>query len=339
MPQGTTGEHYVLTEVIDVLANDSLRRIAVVRDELSQRFDNLDETIASKIAIYATGSLARHEANKFSDLDAFFYVLGSRDRDKIDPVHEIEIFHHVIQTGMVANFPDFSGGGEYLHFQYLDDVVDNIGSRHDDYINALTSRMLLILESAYLFNEKPFNAARSKIIERYFADFHDHSEDFQPIFILNDVLRFWRTLCLNYEHGREWRREKPEERARGHLKNLKLRFSRLMICYSFIGALLQRGPALNPEQVLDVSIMTPVQRLQAVSTQDCSLKADVDAILGEYSWFLEAMNREKHDVLEWILDDVERVDAFAKSKVFIESMYRLITRIAEQHGYIRYLVI
>lgn len=113
--------------------------------------------------------------------------------------------------------------------------------------------MLLILESCYLYNQDNYALCRKKVVDRYFADFHDHRKDFRPIFILNDVLRFWRTLCLNYEHGREWRKNDGLDRARGHLKNLKLRFSRLLICYSFVGGLLQRGPALSCDDVIAVS--------------------------------------------------------------------------------------
>ncbi len=326
-------------DIIDSLSADSLRRISAVRTELFTRLSGLPDAVSGKICIYATGSLARLEANPFSDLDAFFYVLGSKAKDLIEPVHSIPTFYNVIKTAETVDFPDFSGGGEYLHFQYLDDVVANIGSREDDYINALTSRMLLILESSYIYNESQFNEARQKVIERYFVDFHDHSSDFRPIFVLNDVLRFWRTLCLNYEHGREWRKDDPHERAKGHLKNLKLRFSRLLICYSFVGALLREGPPLCAEQVLQISARTPIERLNDIRGSKASLEGPVDSALQQYAWFLNAMNAPKDDVLNWIANDANRDEAFGRSKQFIDSMYRIIMGVSGDNGYSRYLVI
>lgn len=326
--------------IIEARRADSAARLHSLRQNLKPHLDGaLPEGAKEKIAIYATGSLARLEANLHSDLDAFFYVLGTQENDRLDTVDEVKVFHNVIECSASCNFPDFSNGGEYLHFQYLDDVVHNIGSRQDDYINGLTSRMLLILESSYLYNEETFRFAKSKIIDRYFVDFHDHSRDFRPIFILNDVLRFWRTLCLNYEHGREWRKDDGLDRARGHLKNLKLRFSRLLICYSFVASLLSRGPALSSEDVTLISDHTPLGRLLALKEASSSYAPAIDTLMSEYEWFLEATGRQKEEVLDWISDEDVRLDAFARGKKFVESMFKLVMMVAEEHNYARYLVI
>lgn len=327
-------------QVIETRSQESQQRLEQVRLDLSARLnEQLPLSARNRISIFATGSLARFEANEHSDLDAFFYVLGSVERDRLDTVDEVCVFHNVVECSKSAGFPDFSNGGEYLHFQYLDDVVENIGSRQDDYINGLTSRMLMILESKPIYNDENYRIAKSKIIDRYFADFHDHSKDFRPIFILNDVLRFWRTLCLNYEHGREWRKEDGLDRARGHLKNLKLRFSRLLICYSFVASLLSRGTALSCSDVSEISDLTPLQRLEALKDLDPTAGQAVDTLMSEYQWFLEAMGREKDEVLNWISDEGIRIDAFARGKTFVESMYKLVMSVAEKHGYTRYLVI
>jgi hypothetical protein len=315
-------------------------RLKALREDLASRLDEaLTQPASDRITIYATGSLARLEANTHSDLDAFFYVLGTQKDDRLDTVEEVRAFFNVIEASKTGGFPDFSNGGEYLHFQYLDDVVDNIGSRQDDYINGLTSRMLLILESCYLYNETNYRASKRKVVDRYFADFHDHRSDFRPIFILNDVLRFWRTLCLNYEHGREWRKDDGLDRARGHLKNLKLRFSRLLICYSFVAGLLNRGPVLASDDVLAVSDQTPLERLQALHASDPKYVARVDQLQEEYEWFLAEMDRDKDEALAWISDKHTREHAFARGETFSQTMSALVTAVAETHGYARYLVI
>ncbi len=326
--------------VIERNQSASKERLVILRADLEERLDaQLDDYARSRITIYATGSLARLEASRHSDLDAFFYVLGTKEKDRLNTVDEVGVFHNVIQASRRSKFPDFSNGGEYLHFQYLDDVVDNIGSRQDDYINGLTSRMLLILESCYIYGEDNFTSSKKKVVDRYFADFHDHRKEFRPIFILNDVLRFWRTLCLNYEHGREWRKEDGLDRARGHLKNLKLRFSRLLICYSFAAGLMERGSVLTSDDVLAVSDQTPLQRLLTLKSADASYSSNVDQLLTEYNWFLQEMDRDKNDALSWISDQSARTDAFARGENFSETMSKLVSEVACKHNYSRYLVI
>ena len=328
------------SHVMKETALSSADRLIGLRADLASRLDEeLPVAARDRITIYATGSLARLEANSHSDLDAFFYVLGTKDEDRLDTVEEVCVFHNVIEASRSADFPDFSNGGEYLHFQYLDDVVLNIGSRQDDYINGLTSRMLLILESCPLYNQDNYIKSKNKVVEKYFADFHDHRKDFKPIFILNDILRFWRTLCLNYEHGREWRKEDGLDRARGHLKNLKLRFSRLLICYSFVAGLLNRGPTLSQADVVAISDETPLGRLRTLRSDNPAYARSVDSLLSEYEWFMGEMDRDKNAALEWISDPATRADAFARGETFAQTMADFVMLVAAQHGYSRYLVI
>ena len=143
--------------VIHQRAIESQARLLTHRNGMASRLEqSYGDGAKRDITIYATGSLARLEASKHSDLDAFFYVLGNKTDDRLNTVDEVRVFHNVIEASRTADFPDFSNGGEYLHFQYLDEVLKNIGSRQDDYINGLTTRMLMILVSCFLFNEENF---------------------------------------------------------------------------------------------------------------------------------------------------------------------------------------
>ena len=199
--------------------------------------------------------------------------------------------------------------------------------------------MLLILESCHLYGEANFTSSKKKVVDRYFTDFDDHRKEFRPIFILNDVLRYWRTLCINYEHGREWRKEDGLGRARGHLKNLKLRFSRLLICYSFVAGLMERGSVLTADDVLAVSDQTPLQRLLALKSSDAFYSSNVDQLLTEYDWFLHEMDRDKNDALAWISNKSARMDALSRGENFSETMSRRVSDVARKHNYSRYLVI
>lgn len=328
------------TELYEARREDCLARLEAVRQDLREQlatFETGSET--PEVAIYATGSLGRLEATAYSDLDAFFFLSGTSSETPLGRIRDVKILNAVVLTAERNGFPDFSNDGEYLKFLHVDDVIGHIGGRGDDYNNAFTGRMLMILESKYLYNEIVFERFRSEIIETYFKDFHDHLKSFRPIFLLNDILRFWRTICLNYENGRHWRAMSPERSARGHLDNLKLRFSRLNICYSFIAHLLAKGATLTPSDVLDTARMTPVERLCDLQINNGELGAVIDVLLDQYAWFLEAVGREKSEVLAWIGDEESRIEAFGHAAQFVEAMGDLVRDIADKNGYLRYLII
>lgn len=319
---------------------ESAGRIASLRTQLDAALlPIVNNGKPPELCIYATGSLARLEANSESDLDAFFLLTGCEQDSPLDRIREVKFLKAVIDVAENTGFPDFSGDGEYLRFLHIDDVISNIGGRADDYQNSFTARMLLILESSHLYNQQAFEEIRRRIVDHYFVDYHSHSQDFRPIFLINDILRFWRTLCLNYENNRQWRVDDPNQRAKAHLANLKLRFSRLSICFSFIIALLQRGVTYSPEDVHAVSNMTPSERLAAAAERSSEAAAMVAALQDEYDWFLEAVGRPKETVLSWIGDRDVRDDAFAHSRKYSECVYNLLRQVADDTGYLRYLVI
>lgn len=328
------------SELFSLRRAESLERISSLRGQLQKEIPAIKPCLTEPdVCIYATGSLARLEANPASDLDAFFFLTGSEKKKALGRIHDIKVLNIVLSASEKNGFPDFSNDGEYLRFLHIEDVLERIGGREDDYHNALTARMLLMLESSYLYNETLFDKFRLSVIERYFIDFHEHSSDFRPIFLLNDILRFWRTMCLNYEHNREWRSDDLEKRSKGHLANLKLRFSRLSICFSFIVKLLSLGATVSPEQVVEISRLTPLERIQSMSSLGPQEGVLVSTLQKEYAWFLSAVGHDKPKVLSWISDEATRIDAFAHSKVFIESMFRLVHGVSERHGYTRFLII
>ena len=208
--------------IFQIRSTETAERIKTLRASLATQLSDLPESDAHpSLCIYATGSLARREATSHSDLDAFFLLSGDEADKPLGRIRDVRILNAVLNAQEEAGFPDFSNDGAYLKFLYIDNVVKCIGHRDDDYKNAFTARILLLTESIYLYGEPNFLAFRKNIVDVYFQDYHDHSQDFRPIFLLNDILRFWRTLCLNYENARHWREDEDEiKRAKGHLDNL-----------------------------------------------------------------------------------------------------------------------
>ena len=109
---------------------------------------------------------------------------------------------------------------------FCDNLVEKVGLDRDDNKN-LTRRMLFILESVPATAGDVYAAARERVLPRYLDE---SIKDFRPPrFLLNDTVRYWRTICVDFA-GKE--QAGPEKWG---LRNAKLRTSRKVL---FAGGLL-----------------------------------------------------------------------------------------------------
>jgi hypothetical protein len=242
----------------------------------------------------------------------------------------------LIQICRKMDFPDFSDDGQYLEIHYLGDMTSVLGSPEDDFNNHFTARLLLILESYSLFNDQTYHDIISTIANTYFRDYHDHHREFKPIFLVNDIIRFWKTLCLNYEHKRNRPTNDQRKKLKNHVKNLKLKFSRLLTCFSMIYALSIRRSTITADELVTLIGKSPLERITS-GTKEHSDNANL--ILAEYAWFLENTGRKQEDVLDWLSIESNRVDAFAHARNFGNNMYDLLQIATGESEAFRFLVI
>lgn len=320
--------------------NSSTRQRVSFSDErinvIRKRFQENEFINLNGISIYATGSFARKEACQHSDVDIFFLQDSEMS---IGRIQKIRMDAEIIKLCSDMGFPEFSNDGQYLEVHGVDDLINNLGSQRDDYSNHFTARVLLLLESDYITNKDIFDRVKKKVIGAYFRDYHSHNSDFQPIFLVNDVLRYWRTLCLNYEHSRGWRGVDFFGRQKAHIRNLRLKFSRLLMCYSLVAYIIARGGSVGPDVVESASNLTPLKRLEAVSELRPEVAEIISNLFGLYEWFLGEMNRPKEQLYEWISVDSNRDVAFDKARMFSDLMYRLITTMPKNCSILKYLVV
>jgi hypothetical protein len=194
--------------------------------------------------------------------------------------------------------------------------------------------MLLLLESRCLFGRPAYNDIVARILERYWSAEH---QSWLPYFLINDLVRYWKTLCLNYEI-----RPKDDSRGRRHLDVLKLRYSRMWTCFSGLAYLLAgvEGSAIARTRVETMVSATPVERMLDIAERRASASAHVDELLHLYVAFLKLTSSIPKPELEQQLVDPEQWEAAkASSDEFGRAMHRLIADLTAGTAVERFLLI
>ena len=141
--------------------------------------------------------------------------------------------------------------------------------------------MLYLLEGEYLTNEAEFLSIRHDIIDRYVANTpSDHQLAF---YLLNDIVRYWRTMAVDYAHKTYGSKNKKP----WAIRNVKLVFSRKLIYASglFSVALTADRRKDDKTAILNMLLsMTPIDRIKYVCGEPQSKR-----LFEMYDTFLDKM--------------------------------------------------
>lgn len=146
-------------------------------------------------------------------------------------------------------------------------------------------------------------------------------------------------MCMNYEHARNRKNRSKDEKNEAHLKNVKLKFSRLLTCYSMIVPILSFRGTIKPEEVAKLIGKTPISRLLDVAREHSQLEATVKSVLEHYSWFLQETGKPKAETLSWIAQKRNRDKAFQRAREFGRCMFKLVNETASDSEKLRYLIV
>ncbi len=234
-------------------------------------------------------------------------------------------------------YPPFSDGGRYLEFHYLDDEFPEIGSPKDDFINFFTARLLLILEGTYIFNRKLYYRTAGRIIREYIRVYYQYREDFFPSFLINDIVRYWKTLCLNYEH----RCGKPGKYTDIELRIdlIKLKFSRLLTCYSMVLALAARGEGIKAHEMRALVRKRPLERLSFVAQTLPIHKSKIEGMTSLYDNFLRINHLEKKELYREIRDNDKYKEILDNAEKFGDFIYGIVIDICKKNSKRRFLIV
>jgi hypothetical protein len=170
------------------------------------------------VCLVLCGSSARKEVTDESDDDWLILATGAK-RDSLIPSDDevLEFMDEKRKPGKQGIFGTHA---------FCSDLAGKIGLDPDDNTN-LTRRVLMILESVPLSNDDAHRLCWTKILDGYLEESTRWKRP--PRFFLNDVVRYWRTICVDFV-GKQ-----RNDNAKWGTRNAKLRTSRKVL---FAGGLL-----------------------------------------------------------------------------------------------------
>lgn len=263
------------------------------------------------------GSLARGDFTAASDTDWTLLIDSPADPHHRSCAHEFD------QRVAGAGFTKPGPAGVFGSMSFSHDLVHKIGGEHDSNTN-LTQRVLLLFESASIARPEVHMRVVRNVLRRYI----DYERSFLadtgrkykvPRFLLNDLVRFWRTMAVDYVCKR-W--ERGDEGWA--LRNMKLRFSRkllfvsgLLTCFScYLDKVVPREERFFRDQQeaarqvlghMAGKLMAPLEVLSDVlanrTREETALR-----VLRAYDCFTEAMGDDRREHLASLSPEASYAD-------------------------------
>ena len=166
-----------------------------------------------------------------------------------------------------------------------DDLLSRIGLDADSNTN-LTRRMLLMLESQPVAGDEAHRRCWESVLDGYLSDADRPYRP--PRFFLNDLIRYWRTICVDFvgkerEGGEKW-----------GIRNAKLRTSRKVLFAGGLVPLLQchRFDRAQRREYLAAQLGAPATDRLAAAFLDCGARDAGVRALSAYDRWLGVLDDE-----------------------------------------------
>lgn len=182
-----------------------------ILEKLNEKLNN-EINDDKNISIVVAGSFGRLDASTESDLDYIILV----ERYDID-VEKIKKIVEKIANELNIKLPSLTG--VFSEIIPINDMIKKTGST-DDNLTSLAQRLLLLMESRPIYNEVLFRSAVDRILRKYLELVIEDTTK-ETLFFLNDIIRYFRSICVNYQFN-FWKEE-----TKWVIRNVKLRHSRI----------------------------------------------------------------------------------------------------------------
>jgi hypothetical protein len=231
-------------------------------------------------AVVVEGSLGRMEMTSGSDVDFSLLALDDSAADACDSLRS-DLAETV--AGLGLRMP--SAAGHFGAVVALSTLETKIGGDPDTNL-IVTHRMLLLLESAPVAGVTVWETGVRRLLDVYLRK-TTLKDRRPPRFLLNDLIRYWRTMCVDYEGklrqsaGQKWA-----------IRNAKLRTVRKMLFASGLFPLLECSEK-SADEIHDFLAarlrLPPMDRIAAAALQHDGIEAGT-TVLSTYSHFLERLD-------------------------------------------------
>lgn len=275
------------------------------------------------------GSFARAELTGESDCDYLVLLDGTPNHSDIKrvmaAVEETRSLLDMKGPGVTGTFGDFATATE---------LFTRIGLESDSNANT-TRRLLLLSESVSVVQPDVTEKIKKSIIARYLGDYASDVERNRPVrvphFLLNDVVRYWRTIAVDFG-AKQWR----SFAAEWHLRHAKLLTTRKVLFAGTLAVLLDSGNAAQglptataddrqvvfdhlTSHLLDGLAQTPLARLMSLHSRlEPAGQSALASLLSAYDEFVDQ------------LDDHVFRNALSKGSPATADAVQTVDRVAKQ---------
>jgi predicted nucleotidyltransferase len=304
--------------------------------------EKLEDLTSSDCSLVVFGSLAREEAVKGSDLDWALLIDGLVDPKHRELVHEIG--SRIAETGVRPPGRE----GTFGRMIVSHELIHRIGGEDDTNSNT-TRRILLLLESLTIGPSVAHERVLRTVLQRYLGEdrglWYGRSERVVPRFLLNDIVRYWRTLTVDFAY------KQADRGGRGFaIRNVKLRLSRklifvsgLVLCFAPALVLDEQGaaelrsrkdPARLIELLLDWIALSPLDKVAKALLPFEEHHEAARVLMDNYDAFLGLLgDPAKREELETVsYDDLGRSEAFRDGLSYSSEFQRALESIFLRGG-------
>lgn len=257
-----------LNEVLNRACKTSEQQLNIMREQAKELLGG-----KTSVIIGVNGSIARREMTSGSDVDLFVLstIEDLKDAEEIQRQFRERLKEKSIKMP--------ASGGVFEKPLPTSELTSKIGGE-DDTNTFITRRMLYLLEGEWIANQTEFETLRRQLIMRYVPeDLDDHKF---CRFLLNDIIRYWRTICVDFEHKTA---DATKPRA---IRLIKLRFSRMMLYFGGVAAIRETaelGALEKREKLIELLSKPPIERIRFVFGEPETQKA-----MNAYAVFLQALD-------------------------------------------------
>ncbi|MCC7491646.1 MAG: hypothetical protein IT204_04840 [Fimbriimonadaceae bacterium] len=272
------------------------------------------------LGLAVAGSYGRLEASEVSDLDFLVVTLRPLEADVIQAVYATTA--QVVQAlGMAC--PNPKGVFAPDRHQDLARLLAVAGAGEDT-LDMIAQRLLMLMECRVVYGPDACRQAADALLEHYLG-LVERERHKAPVYLLNDAIRYFRTICVNYQF-QFW-----NEREKWALRHSKLRHSRVVMYAGLLLRLLNYSRQSNgPDYLRSMLDLTPLERICAVyrALHDDGYRR----LLAAYDLFLEAIHDDAaRNTLQYGYDERYRSPAYRQMRVTAGVVSAELTRFVYAH--------